>query len=189
MRTPFPRGGPLRFLPAEPGLFRFGVYRRDACECGRQPTTGYTRTCLPRTSAVPAPAWLGASEAAGQGKVSRTARGGHSPKLGLCPPARRRAVWHRAVALRSRGEEATSAVAAQGGPMPPPPCAACPRGRENRREPDPTVVDLTSHRRAPCYLGLSVAGAAMFAGAPGPPGAASCCPASSLACALQSSGF
>ncbi|OBS57139.1 hypothetical protein A6R68_11738 [Neotoma lepida] len=30
------------------------------CGCGRRPTTGCTRsTCLPRTSAVPAPAWPG----------------------------------------------------------------------------------------------------------------------------------
>ena len=38
---PVPRGGPLRFLPAEPGVFRFSVYRRSPASVGdsQQPAT------------------------------------------------------------------------------------------------------------------------------------------------------
>lgn len=113
---PFPRGGPLRFLPAEPGLFRFSVYRRSPASVGdsQQPATPGVRAFRAPQRYLHLPG-LGASEAAGQGKVSRTARGGHSPKLGLIAPRpggarsgiargprrpgarRRRARWRRRV--------------------------------------------------------------------------------------------
>lgn len=47
-------------------------------------------------------------------------------------------------------------------------------GQRERARPDPTGSGPKPSWRAPCGLGPAVAGAAMFAEAPGPPGAASC---------------
>lgn len=86
-RPPVPRGGPLRFLPAEPGLFRFSVCRWSPASVGdsQQPATPGVRAFRAPQRYLHLPG-LGASEAAGQGKVSRTARGGHSPRLGIIAP-------------------------------------------------------------------------------------------------------
>lgn len=142
-RLPVSGRGPLRLLPAQPGLFRFGVCRRSPASVGdsQQPAT-------PRIRAFRAPQrylhllGLGASATAGQGKASRTVGGGRPPGLGLgVPQALRHVARHRAWPLEARGEETRSAAAARSGPTPPAPCAACPQGSKGGLGPIRRAVD------------------------------------------------
>lgn len=86
-RLPVSGRGPLRLLPAQPGLFRFGVCRRSPASVGDS-----EQPAAPRIRAFRAPQrylhllGLGASAAAGQGKASRTVGGGRPPGLGLGVP-------------------------------------------------------------------------------------------------------